>query len=147
MVHTRGSRLISISLLLLLLLEKTWSYCILLRWLMLPHASLLADMCFCMFSRAHLQVVGMLRFLSDINQPSLPTPFLFCSCVCFCLYGPFDCISFHKFSRKLSVFWPCSSAFISALLVFGTISLFMKVSFNPDIIPSGWLGSKHQLTN
>ena len=25
--------------------------------------------------RAHLQVVGMLRFMSDINQPSLPTPF------------------------------------------------------------------------
>ena len=23
----------------------------------------------------------------------------------------------------------------------------MKVSFSPDIIPSGWLGSKHQLTN
>ena len=26
-------------------------------------------------------------------------------------------------------------------------SLFMKVSFSPDIIHSGWLGSKHQLTN
>ena len=25
--------------------------------------------------RAHLHVVGMLRFMSDINQPSLPTPF------------------------------------------------------------------------
>ena len=41
----------------------------------------------------------------DINQPSLPTPFtlflyLFLSC------GPFTCISFHKFSRKLSVFSP-----------------------------------------
>ena len=23
--------------------------------------------------------------------------FLFCSCVCFCLCGPFNCISFHKF--------------------------------------------------
>ena len=30
--------------------------------------------------------------------------FLFCSCVCFCLfYGPFSCISFHKFSWQLSV--------------------------------------------
>ena len=27
------------------------------------------------FPRAHLHVVGMLRFMSDINQPSLPTPF------------------------------------------------------------------------
>ena len=25
--------------------------------------------------RAHLLVVGVLRFMSDINQPSLPTPF------------------------------------------------------------------------
>ena len=25
--------------------------------------------------QAHLHVVGMLRFMSDINQPSLPTPF------------------------------------------------------------------------
>ena len=25
--------------------------------------------------RAHLHVVGMIRFVSDINQPSLPTPF------------------------------------------------------------------------
>ena len=24
--------------------------------------------------------------------------FIFCSCVYFCLYGPFNCISFHKFS-------------------------------------------------
>ena len=23
----------------------------------------------------------------------------------------------------------------------------MKVSFHPDIVPSGWLGSKYQLTN
>ena len=29
---------------------------------------------------------------------------LFCSCVYFCLYGPFNCISFRKFSRQLSVF-------------------------------------------
>ena len=31
--------------------------------------------------------------------------FLFCSCVCFCLYGLFNCISFHKFSWQLSIFW------------------------------------------
>ena len=28
-----------------------------------------------MFPWAHFHVVGMLRFMSDINQPSLPTPF------------------------------------------------------------------------
>ena len=29
----------------------------------------------------------------DMNQPSLPPPFWFCSRVCFCLYSPFNCIS------------------------------------------------------
>ena len=35
--------------------------------------------------------------------------FSFCSCVCFHLYGPFNCISFHKFSWQLCflivLFW------------------------------------------
>ena len=55
-----------------------------------------------------LYMVAMLRF---INQPSLPIRFLvclfvflFCSCVFFRLYGPFNCISFHNFSQLLSVF-------------------------------------------
>ena len=73
--------------------------------------------------------------------------FLFCSCVYFCLYGPFNCISFHKFSILLSVFSLCSCGLSSALLVLSTIYLFMKVSFTPDIIPSDWLGSKHKRTN
>ena len=67
--------------------------------------------------RVHFHVVGMLGFLSsDINQPSLSTPFDSALGVCFCLYGPFNCISFLKFF------------------------------FSPDVISSGWLGSKHQLT-
>ena len=62
---------------------------------------------------------------------------LFCSCVYFCLYGPFNCILFQ------SVFSLCSSGLISALLILSTIYL-----FSPDINnPSGWLGSKHQWTN
>ena len=40
-----------------------------------------------------------------------------------------------------------SSSLNSALLVISTIYLFMKVSFSPDIIPSGWLDWKHQLIN
>ena len=66
--------------------------------------------------------------------------FLFCSCVCFCLYGHFNCISFQKFSRQLSAFSLCSSALPAVLLVFSTIHLFMKVSLSPDIILRGWLG-------
>ena len=68
--------------------------------------------------------------------------------VFFCLYDPFNCISFHKFSRQLSVSSLCSSGLISALLVLSTIFLFTKVSFSPDIIPCGWLSTKKKkLTN
>ena len=87
-------------------------------------------------------------YVLDINQPSSPTPFfLFCSCVCFCLYGPFNCISFHKFSQQLFAFSICSSGLISALLVLSTIYLCMKVFPSPDIILRGWLGSKRQLAS
>ena len=61
--------------------------------------------------------------------------FLFCFCVCFCLYGPFNCISFYKFPRQLSAFSLYSSGLISALLVFSTIYLFMEISFSPS--PAG----------
>ena len=71
--------------------------------------------------------------------------FLFCSCVCFYLYGPFNCISFHKFSWQNSASSFCSSDLISALLVLSTIYLFMKVFLSPDMILCGWLGLKHQL--
>ena len=81
-------------------------------------------------------------YVPDKHQPSLPPPFfLFCSCVCFCLYSPFSCISFHKFSRQLSAFSLSSSGLIFALLVLSIIYLFMKVSqprYNP---------LKRQLTN
>ena len=59
------------------------------------------------------------------------------TCVCFCLYGPFNYISFHKFSWQLSAFSLCSSGLISALLVLSTIYLIMKVSLSPDIILCG----------
>ena len=65
----------------------------------------------------------------DINQPSLPTPFtLFLYLFLYC--GPFTCISFHKFFRKLSVFSLYSPSLISALLVLSTIYLCIKVSLN-----------------
>ena len=86
-------------------------------------------------------------YVFDINQRSLPGELLLiCSCVCFCLYGPFCCISFHKFSRQLSTFSLFSSGLINTLLVLSTTYLLTTVSFSPDIIPCGWLGSKHQLT-
>ena len=63
----------------------------------------------------------------DWHKPiELAHSFLLCSCVYFCLCGTFNCISFHKFSRQLSVFSLCSSGLISALLVLSTMYLFMK---------------------
>ena len=76
--------------------------------------------------------------LCQRHKPSeLAHFFLFCACVYFCLYGRFNCISFYKSSRQFFVVTLCSSGYISALLVLWSICLFMKVSFSPDIIPSG----------
>ena len=72
--------------------------------------------------------------------------FLFCSSVCFCLYGPFSYILFHKFSRQLSAFSLCSPGLISALFFLWTIYLFVKVSLSPDLILCCWFDLKHQLS-
>ena len=72
-------------------------------------------------------------YVFDINQPSLPTPFYFCSCVCFSLYGPFNCISFQKISRQLSAFPLCSSGLISASLALSAMYLFTNISLSPII--------------
>ena len=85
-------------------------------------------------------------YVQDMNQPSLLTPFYTVLGLFLC-FGPFNCISFHKFSQQLSIFSLCSSGLISTLSVLSTICLFKKVSFSPDMIPCGWVGSKHQLTN
>ena len=68
----------------------------------------------------------VLVYVFDINQPSLPTPFTLFLWL-FLSYGPFTCISFHKFSRKLSTFSISSFGLNSALLVLSTIYLFMSL--------------------
>ena len=85
-------------------------------------------------------------YVFDLNQPSLPTPLILFLWL-FCLYGPFNCISFQKFSRQLSAFSPYSSGLIYASVVLSTIYLFMKVSLSPDILLCVWLGLKRQLTS
>ena len=81
-------------------------------------------------------VVGMLWFMYDINQLSLPTPF----------YSVLMSIS--VFIALSTVFHfinsPDNSPFSHAVLPvlsfsFSAIYPFMKVSFSPDVIPSGWL--------
>ena len=82
---------------------------------------------------AHLHVVGTLQFVSDY-KPTQLAHFLFCSCVCFCLCGLFNCIPLHKFSRPLSNFSLCSSSLISVLLVLSTTSLhesLLQPCYNP----------------
>ena len=81
------------------------------------------------------------------NPTELAHSSVFCSCVYFCLHGPFNCISFHKLSRQLSAFSLYSSGLISALLVLSTVYLFMKIFLSSDIILCGWLELKHKLTN
>ena len=71
------------------------------------------------------------------KQTELAHAILFCSCVYFCLYGPFNCISFHKLSRQVSAFSLCSSGLKSALLVFSSVYLLMKVSLGPVLILCG----------
>ena len=44
---------------------------------------------------------------------------LFCFCIYFCLYGPFNCIStFHRCSRQLSVFFGVCVCFLFLTLFF-----------------------------
>ena len=98
-------------------------------------------------------IIWTLPVTVPVNSPScggdvvveLAHSFLFYSCVSFSLYGSFNCISFHRFSRQLSAFSVCSSSLNSVLLVLLPIYLLVKVSRSPDIILCGWLGVKHQL--
>ena len=62
----------------------------------------------------------------------LAHPFLFFSwCLSFCLYGPFNCILFHKFSWQLSTFWLCSFGLIFAILLVSTTSVFESLHWLP----------------
>ena len=88
-------------------------------------------------------------YVFDVNQPSLPTPFL-CSCAYFRLYGHFNCIYSINFTNNpllshsvlLVLFLPLWSF----QLYYISLS-FMKVSFSSDIILCGWQSLEHQLTN
>ena len=63
------------------------------------------------------------------HEPTeLAHSFIILSCVYFCLYDPFNCISFHIFSRQFSVFSLCSSSLISALSVLSTIYVLWQSS-------------------
>ena len=71
---------------------------------------------------------------------------LFCSCVYFCLHGPFHCVSFHKLSQQLSAFSLCSSGLIAAILVLSTI-LYLYESFLQPWYDTLWLTGLKAPTN
>ena len=85
-------------------------------------------------------------YVSDINQPSLPTPFYFVF------------VSIFVFMALLTVFHsinspdnsplsrPVLSVYFCLIGPFNYISP-MKVSLSPDVILWGSLGLKHQLAN
>ena len=99
------------------------------------------------FPRAHLHVVGMLQFMSDINQPGLPTPF----CSVLVSVSVFMTLSavFHSINSPDNS--PLSHSVLPVSFLpywpFLTVYLFTKISLSPDIILCGWLGLKPQLTN
>ena len=95
LVYTRGSHLISISLLLSLLNIAPGS----------P-------------SRGGDVTVYVCDIKKNRACPLLFSLFLYLF-LSFC--GPFNCISFHQFSRQLSAFSLCSFGLISALLVLSDI--------------------------
>ena len=87
--------------------------------------------------RAHHHVLGMLPFMSDINQPSLPTPF-YSALVPISLLMALSTV-FHSMilPATLRFLTLCFRSYPCLIGPFNYIYLFMKVSFSPDIIPSG----------
>ena len=81
--------------------------------------------------RVHLHVVGMLQFMSDINHPSLPTPF-YSVLVSISVFMALSTV-FHSINSPDNSPLSHSSGLNSALLVLSTIHLCMKVSLSLDI--------------
>ena len=76
--------------------------------------------------------------MSDINQLSLPSPFLYSVLVSISVFMALTTV-FHSMNSPDNS--PFSDSVLpvltSTLLVLSTIYFFMKVSFSPDIIHSG----------
>ena len=78
--------------------------------------------CYSESPRADLLVVGMLRFMSDVYQPSLPASF-YSVLVSISVFVALSTV-FH--SRQLSVVWLCSSGLINSFQLY--ISLWKSPS-------------------
>ena len=74
--------------------------------------------------RAHLHVAGMVQFMSDINQPSLPTPF-YSVLGSISVFMALSTVLHSINSPAISPFSDCSSDLISALLALSNLYLFI----------------------
>ena len=84
--------------------------------------------------RANPHVVGMLRFMSDINQPSLPTPF-YSILVSISVFMSLSTV-FHSVNYPENcVFSLCSCGLSSALLVLSTLYFLRK---SPSALIPQW---------
>ena len=90
--------------------------------------------------RTHLHAVLMLRFMSDINQPSLITPFY----SVLVSISVFLALSTVFYSITSPVNFPFSHSILSVLsLPYWSFQLYISLWKSPSalyIIPSGWLG-------
>ena len=85
--------------------------------------------------RARLHVVGMFGFMSDIKQPSLPTPFYSSVLVSISALMSLSTAFYSANSPDNSSF--SDSVLPVLFLPYWSFHLyFTKVSFSPDIIPS-----------
>ena len=83
--------------------------------------------------RVHHHVVGMLRSMTDINQPSLPTPF----CSVFVSISVLLALSTVFFPSVLLTTLRFLTLFFRSNLCLSTLYFYVEVSFSPDVIPCG----------
>ena len=97
--------------------------------------------CYCCCCRCHYYQSPRLTFtwwgcnglclLHELTE--LAHSFFFCSCVCFCLYCPFNCISFHKSSRSSPV---SHSVLLVLSLPEWSFQLYMSLGKSPSALMS-----------
>ena len=100
----------------------------------------------CQSSRAHLHMAGMLRFVFDVNQPGLSTPF-YPVLVSISVFVVLSTVFRSAFLQTTVRF--LNSVLSALFLPYWSPQLYLSlwVSFSPDIILYGWLGLKYQPTN
>ena len=126
----------------LILPTRYYQQLLLVQWM--PHHAGASNL---LLELTHLHVVGMLWFMSDINRPSLPTPF-YSVCVSISAIMTISTV-FHSINSPDNSPFPHSVLPVLPLphWFFQLYISFWQVSFSLDTIPSSSLGSKYQLNN